>query len=415
MTQENHSWNMGLDTQAIHVGEGCHALGSHINPIYQTSTFVFESSDQAERIASGEEAGYLYTRRANPTCDVLAQKLAALEGYELIQQARARGDDDFEVTARIFGSGMGAVSAALLAAVRAGDHVIAQDVLYSSTEHLLAEIVPEYGVSISWVSALDMDELARELEAHPNTKVVYIETPANPTMRIVDIAAVSEVVHAHGARVVIDNTFATPALQRPLELGADVVVHSTTKYICGHGVVVGGAVISADATFMEESIGAMSRFLGAIPSPFDCWLTNLGLKTLPLRIRQHSANAMQIARFLEQHPKVAAVYYPGLESFPGHEVARRQMADFGGMLSFELKGGYEASRQLMDHVRVCSFAVSLGNLDTLIEHPASLTHRIVPPEIRQRVGITDGLIRLSVGLENVEDLIADLDQALERV
>ena len=392
----------GLDTQAIHAGESGHALRAHVAPIYQTSTFAFETMAQAMRIVSGEEPGYFYTRRSNPTQRLLADKLAALEGYGL----------SAPVGAEILASGMAAISAALLGVVRAGDHLVAQDILYGTADHLITEFLPRYGVSSSRVTGLDMDELARELEAHPNTKAVYIETPANPTMRIVDIAAVSEVAHAYGARVIVDNTFATPALQRPLALGADVVVHSTTKYICGHGVVIGGAVVSADPAFMAEAVRPMIRFLGGVPGPFDCWLVHLGLKTLPLRMRQHCANAMQVARFLETHPAVAAVYYPGLESFPQHELAKRQMDDFGGMMSFELKGGYEAGCKLVDSVRLCTFAVSLGNLDTLIEHPASLTHHLVPPEVRAKVGISDGLIRLSVGLENAEDLIADLEQAL---
>ncbi len=403
-----------LATQAIHAGEMHDALGAHISPIYQTSTFTFEDMAQAERIASGQEAGYIYTRRSNPTRDVLERKIAVLEGRNLIRQARAQGDDDFTVSALAFATGMAAVSSAVLALVRAGDHVIGQDVLYGSTEHLLANVLPRYGVTTSTVGGTDMGELGRELEAHPNTTVVYIETPANPTMKIVDIAAVAEVAHTHGAKVVIDNTFATPCLQRPLELGADVIVHSTTKYMCGHGLVLGGVVVSTDAAWVEEQLGTMLRFLGGVPSPFDCWLVNLGLKTLPLRMKQHCANAMAVARFLESHPKVHAVYYPGLESFPGHAVAAKQMDDFGGMMSFDLKGGYEAGVRLMDGVRLCTLAVSLGNVDTLIQHPASLTHRVVPPEVRQRVGITDGLIRLSVGLEDAADIIADLEQALER-
>ena len=255
------------------------------------------------------------------------------------------------------------------------------------------------------------ESLAQELAAHPNTTVIFLETPANPTMACVDIAAVVDVAHAHHAQVVVDNTFATPALQRPLELGADVVVHSTTKYISGHGVIIGGAVVSRDVPLLEEKIASLIRYLGGVPSPFDCWLTNLGLKTLPLRMRQHCANAMEVARFLEGHKGVTAVHYPGLESFPQHDLARRQMDDFGAMIAFEVKD-YAAAAHLLDRVQLCALAVSLGNLDTLIEHPATMTHSSLSPEARAQTGISDGLIRLSVGLEAVEDIITDLDQAL---
>jgi methionine-gamma-lyase len=252
----------------------------------------------------------------------------------------------------------------------------------------------------------------KELAAHPDTAAVYLETPANPTMTLVDIAAVVEIAHAHQTTVIVDNTFATPVLQRPLELGADVVVHSTSKYISGHGVIIGGAVVSRDVPLLKEKIGLLIRYLGGVPSPFDCWLTNLGLKTLPLRMERHCANAMQVAAYLEGHAGVTAVHYPGLRSFPQHDLARRQMEDFGAMIAFEVVGGYQGATRLLDRVQLCALAVSLGNLDTLIEHPASMTHRTVPPEVRAETGIGEGLVRLSVGLEAAADIIADLDQAL---
>ena len=404
---------LALETEAIHAGELHDASRSHIPPIYQTSTFTFDNMAEVEAYAAGGPPNYIYSRRSNPNRDALASKLAALEGRSLIQQAKAEGRTEPVVAAEIFSSGMGAVSAAILGTVRAGQHLIAQNVLYGSTEHLISDLLPQYGISVSRISGADPDALARELDAHPNTTAVYLETPANPTMELVDLSAMSKIARAHKAHVIVDNTFATPILQRPLELGCDVALHSTTKYICGHGVVIGGAVISSDVTLMDEQIAPLIRFLGAVPSPFDCWLTNLGLKTLPLRMKQHSANGMKVAQFLEAHPKVTAVHYPGLESFPQYPLAKRQMDSFGGMIAFEVTGGYNAGCKLLDNVQLCSLAVSLGNVDPLIEHPASMTHRVVPPEVRRQAGISDGLIRISVGLEAAEDIIADLEQALD--
>ena len=399
-------------TEAIHAGEIHDGQGAHIAPIYQTSTFTFADMAAVEAHVNGEDDSYIYARGGHPNRKALAEKLAALEGYQLIQEAQAAGNDEPVVAAEVFSSGMAAISAALLGVAQAGDHIIAQAVLYGSTDHLISEILPQYGITVSRIKGLQSDVLAQELEAHPNTTAVYLETPANPTMSLVDIAAVAEIAHAHNALAIVDNTFATPVLQRPLELGADVVVHSTTKYIGGHGTIIGGAVVSRDIALMEEKIGMLIRFLGGVPSPFDCWLTNLGLKTLPLRMERHCVNGMAVAQFLEGHKGITAVHYPGLESFPQHELAKRQMDDFGGMVAFEVKGGYEAASRLLDRVQLCALAVSLGNLDTLLEHPASMTHRVVPPEIRAQTGISDGLIRLSVGLEAAEDIIADLDQAL---
>ncbi len=407
-----------LTTEAIHAGELHDAQGAHVAPIFQTSTFTFPDMEAVDRQVSGETNSYIYSRGGNPSRTALAQKLATLEGYQLIQQAREAGEKAPVVAAEIFSSGMAAISASLLGLTRAGDHVIAQDVLYGSTDHLVSELMPQYGISTSRVKDLEPDALIQELATHPNTAVIFLETPANPTVTLVDIAAVVEIAHSHHVKVVVDNTFATPVLQRPLELGADVVVHSTTKYISGHGVILGGAVVTNDIPLLEEKIGSLIKYLGGVPSPFDCWLTNLGLKTLPLRMKQHSVNGMAVARFLESHNGIAAVHYPGLENFPQHDLARKQMDDFGGMIAFDVKGGETAARHLLDRVQLCKvqlckLAVSLGNLDTLIEHPASMTHRSMLPELRARIGITDGLIRLSVGLEAAADIIADLDHALD--
>lgn len=395
----------GLATEAIHAGEIHDETGAHIPPIYQTSTFTFEDMESVRAWAEGEVEGYVYSRPGNPTRAALARKIAALEGFGL-------AGPDGTVVAEILGSGMAAINTALLALATAGDHVITQQVLYGSADNLISEVLPAYGITNSRVPGLHPDALGREFERHPETTVVYLETPANPTMRIIDIERTVEIAHAHGAKVVADNTFATPVLQRPLAFGVDVVVHSTTKYINGHGTVVGGAVVTRHPSLMEERIRPLLKSMGAIPSPFDCWLTNIGLKTLPLRMAKHNENGMAVAEYLESHSAVTSVRYPGLPGDPQHELAKRQMDGFGGMIAFDV-GSYDAATRMLERVELASLGVSLGNVDTLIEHPASLTHRMIPADERYASGITDGLIRISVGIEDVEDIIADLDRALE--
>jgi methionine-gamma-lyase len=395
-----------MATTAIHAGEIHDPSGAHIAPIFQTSTFTFEDMDAVQAWTSGETEGYVYTRPGNPSRTALARKIAALEGIGM-------GDDREQVKAEIFGSGMAAISAALMGLAKAGNHIVTQRVLYGSADGLISNVLTGYGITNSRIPGLEPEALERELETHPNTTVVYMETPANPTMRIIDIERTAEIARAHGAALVVDNTFATPVLQRPLEHGADVVVHSTTKYINGHGTVVGGAVVAHDPEWMADRIKPLVGGIGGVPSPFDCWLTNIGLKTLPLRMARHSESGMAVARFLDQHSAVVATHYPGLPDDPGHEVATRQMDGYGAMIAFDL-GSYDAATRLLDRVQLAKLGVSLGNVDTLIQHPASLTHRMVSPEERAASGITDGLVRLSVGLEGVEDIIADLDQALAR-
>jgi len=395
---------LAIESQAIHAGEIHDPSGAHIAPIHQTSTFTFKDMDTVARWGAGEVEGDIYTRVGNPTRRALAAKLAALESIGL--------DDGADVGAEIFASGMAAIAASLMGLAIAGDHVITQHVLYGSTDHLVSDVLPEFGVTTSRVPGLDPDGLERELAAHPETKVVYLETPANPTMRIIDIGTTVAIAHENGVKVVVDNTFATPVLQRPLTLGADVVVHSTTKYINGHGTVIGGAAVYRDAAELGDRIARLIKFTGGVPSPHDCWLTNLGLKTLPLRMERHCANAAEVAAFLAGHDGVAATHYPGLVDHPGHTVAAKQMSEFGAMIAFDL-GSYEAAARFLDRLELCALAVSLGNIDTLVEHPASMTHRVVPPEQRQAAGITDGLVRISVGLEAVGDIIDDLGQALE--
>ena len=379
---------MGFATDAIHVGqEPDPATGAIIVPIYQTSTFVQEEL--------GKHKGYEYARTSNPTRAALERNLAALEG----------GRFGFA-----FASGMAAINV-LMTLFKAGDHIVAGHNLYGGSFRLFEKVLRDFGLSFSYANTTRLEEAARALR--PNTRLLYIETPTNPVMEITELAAAARLAHDHGALLAVDNTFMSPYFQRPLEHGADLVVHSTTKYLNGHSDGVGGAVVLNDASTAER-LKFLQNAAGAILGPFDSWLVLRGVKTLAVRMRQHNENGMAVARFLEAHPKVRRVHYPGLASHPQHELARRQMTGFGGMLSFET-GSIDNARTVLKSVRLCSLAESLGGVETLISHPATMTHASVPPDERQRLGITDGLVRISVGIEDVEDLIADLEQALEKI
>jgi methionine-gamma-lyase len=307
---------------------------------------------------------------------------------------------------------MAAITSAILARVRQGDTIIAQEAIYGATHLFLREYAPRYGIKVIWLCDPHPADWEAAFEQHPEAVLAYTETPANPTMAMVDLAALAETAHRYNAWVFVDNTFATPFAQRPLSLGADVVMHSTTKYLSGHGAVVGGAVVSRHVEWVRGALYTVLKTFGGSAAPFDCWLTALGLKTFELRMQRHCENALQIAGYLEDHPKIERVYHPGLESHPDYALGKKQMTAYGGMMSFELKGGLAAGEALLNHVKLMTLAVSLGNTDTLIQHPASMTHANVPCEERLKVGLTDGLVRLSVGIENIADLIADLDQAL---
>lgn len=401
---------VGIGTLVNHLGEFDNPLQAHLMPIYQTATFYFSEAEQGAAIFSGEQPGYIYSRLGNPNFDLLAQKIAALEALDLPSSSTGGAP----AAARLFSSGMAAVHAALLGCAGAGDILIAQKAVYGNTFLVLEKLAPRLGMQVVWVEDPEPQAWERAFEHHPGSVLAYAESPVNPAMTLVDLQAVADIAHQQGARLLVDNTFATPYCQRPLSLGADLVIHATTKYLSGHGAIIGGAIVGCDRELMEEKIGFIQKYLGAVPSPFDAWLANMGIKTFELRMARHCSNAMQIAQFLQAHPAVAAVHYPGLKSHPAHDLACRQMSCFGGMLSFELRGGLPAGRQLLDRVQVATLAVSLGNVDTLIQHPASMTHSSVPGPQRLEMGISDGLVRLSVGIENVEDLIADLDQALPR-
>ena len=403
----------GFATRALHAGEhvGQPQHASHTGAIYQTSTFVFKDAAEGADIFAGQRPGYVYTRLGNPTVMVLEAKMNALEGREVKLR-----DPNLRVSSLAFSSGMSAISSTLLALCSAGDTLILGDMVYGATEHVATNVLSRFGVRTVEVATQDLDAVERVLKANPKAKAILFETPTNPTLTLTDIPALVKLVRAHCAemKIVVDNTFATPYLQRPLELGADVVVHSTTKYLCGHGTVVGG-IMTTCCDEVKDRAYAVIKDIGGSPSPFDAWLVNLGIKTLPLRMDRHCENAMAVARHLEKHPKVERVYYPGLESSPYHALANRQMAKFGGMVCFDLVGGLEAGRKLMDRVRIFTLAVSLGCVDSLIQHPASMTHACVPREKREKAGLTDGLVRISVGLEDASDLIGALDEALATI
>jgi methionine-gamma-lyase len=404
----------GLSTLVTHLGEGANPHGAHLMPIYQTSTFQFSDVAEGRGIVSGGQPGYYYTRLGNPNLKQVGRLIAALEGLDLLRANPDSTIDDI-VAGRVFASGMAAITSVLMALARNGDTIIAQENIYSNTYTYLAEVAPRLGLQIAWVKDTSMAGWDAAFNANPGPVLAYVETPTNPTLSLVDLQMVAELAHCHGCWLVVDNTFATPYCQRPLSLGADVVIHSTTKYLSGHGAVIGGAAVSRHPEFVRGTLQTVLKLYGGVPSPFDSWLVQLGLKTFELRMQRHCDNASRLARYLEVHPKIAVVHYPGLESHPCHAIARKQMQAFGGMLSFELKGGYRSGEDLMNRVRLATLAVSLGNVDTLIEHPASMTHFGVPPEERLRVGLSEGLVRFSVGIENIEDIIEDLDQALQGV
>ena len=393
--------NVGLGTKAIHAGNVKDAqYGALTTPIYQTSTFVFDSCEQGGRRFAGQEGGYIYTRLGNPTVSVLENKVAALEGGEACVAAA---------------SGMGAISSALWTIAGAGKHIVADGTLYGCTFALLNHGMSRYGVEVSFVDTSDLAAVKAALKE--NTCAVYLETPANPNLKIADIAAVAEIAHTYNPaiKVVCDNTFASPALQNPLALGADVVVHSATKYLNGHGDVIAGFVVGKADFIGEVRMFGLKDMTGAVMDPFAAYLILRGLKTLEIRMERHCANAKAIAEFLDQHPAVEKVYYPGLKDHVGHDIAARQMKDFGGMLSFEVKGGRAAGTKLVNALQLITVAVSLGDAETLIEHPASMTHSTYTEEELAASGIPGGLIRLSAGLENAEDLLADLKQALAQL
>ena len=402
----------GLSTVVNHYNEGGNAYGAHVSPIFQTTTFGFPDVETMQAVMSGQQHGYVYSRTANPNVDQLGDKYAYLEGIDLIRQQPDRDPKEI-VAGKAVSAGMAAISAAVFGRVRAGETIITQRDLYGNAFSFFHDFAPRLGINVVWTDGNSAEAWEAAFAKNPKAVMAFTETPANPTMSIVDLSNLSEVAHTYNAWVCVDNTFASPYHQRPLTRGCDVVIHSTTKFLTGHGNVTGGAIVSTHLDYMKKDVKMVSKLMGQAPSPIDAWMANLGLKTFEIRMERHASNGMAVAQFLNEHPAVDAVYYPGLPSDPGHEVAKKQMLNgFGGLISFELKGGYDAGVRLLNAVHLPTFAVSLGNVDTLIQHPAGMTHLIVPPEERLKAGITDGLVRLSIGIENIEDLLADLDRSL---
>ncbi|MDA3953920.1 MAG: aminotransferase class I/II-fold pyridoxal phosphate-dependent enzyme [Bacteroidales bacterium] len=389
--------NLGFDSKLIHAGDFEDAFGSAVTPIYQTSTFAFRDSKHGADLFAGREKGFIYTRIGNPTIDALENKLAELEnGYRGIALA----------------SGMAAVTTVYMALLAQGDHIVCTSAVYGPSRGVLESHFAKFGVESSFVDTSKLEEIEKAIKS--NTKVLYLETPANPTIALVDIKKASEIAHKHGLIVVVDNTFCSPYLQRPLDLGADVALHSLTKFINGHADIVGGALVAKDEEVYNKLRKTMV-YMGGNMDPHQAYMVIRGVKTMSLRIDRAQESSMKVAEYLENHPKVEWVKYPGLKSFPQYELAQEQMDGPGAMISFELKGGYEAGTTLMDNVKLALLAVSLGGVETLIQHPASMTHAGLSKEARLEADITDGLVRFALGIENVEDIIADLDQALAKI
>jgi len=391
------SKNLDFDSQCVHSGIGDYEFGPVVPPIYQTSTFKFESVRQGAALFNGEGKGYIYTRLSNPTIEAMENAIAQLEGGH-----KALG----------CASGMAAVTTVFTSLLKSGHHVVCSKSVYGPTTTILSTIFKKFGVTSTFVNSSNLEEIKKSMQE--NTKIVYIESPGNPTLDLTDLSGAAQIAHKHNAFLVVDNTFMSPALQKPFELGADVILHSMTKYLNGHADVVAGIVIVKD----EENYLLFRKTLnqlGGVIDPFNSFLVHRGLKTLAIRMERHSKSAIKIAEYLENHSKVSWVRFPGLKSFPNYELGQKQHKAPGGMIAFELKGGYNAGEKLMNSVNLCALAVSLGGVETLIQHPVSMTHACMDKKLREESGITDGLVRLSVGIENVDDLIDDLKQALENV
>jgi len=387
--------NCKIETQVVHAGIEENEFGAVIPPIYQTSTFRFKNADHGARIFKEEEDGYIYTRMRNPTVEAMENAVAILEGG-----AHALG----------CASGMAATHTILTALLSAGDHVICSESVYGPTSTLLTTVFHKFGVQTDFVNTSDLMKIEQAIK--PNTKVIFIETPGNPTLVISDINAISTIAHKHEAILVVDNTFMTPLLQSPLKLGADIVMHSMTKFINGHADVVAGVII-VKTKEQYVSFRKVLNQIGGVIDPFNSFLVHRGLKTLDVRTERHCKNALKVAQFLEKHPKVSWIRYPGLKSFPQYELAKQQMKGDGAMIACELAGGLNAGKCLMNSLQIFQLAVSLGGVESLIQHPASMTHASMGKEQREKAKITDGLIRISVGIEHVDELIADLEHALE--
>ena len=389
--------NKGFNTKLVHAGSYDDVFGSAVTPIYQTSTFAFKNAQHGADCFAGKSDGFIYTRIGNPTTKAFEDAMAELE-------------NGFGGTAT--SSGMSAVSSVYMALLGQGKHIVCSASVYGPSRSVLERDFSRYGVEMTFIDTSDLSQIKKAIK--DNTEVLYIETPTNPTMQLTDIKEASRIAHEHGVTVVVDNTFSSPYLQKPLNLGADVVLHSVTKYINGHADIVGGVIIAKEEA-MHKKIRAQMVYLGGNMDPHQAFLTHRGLKTLSIRMEKAEENAMKVAEYLEAHPKVEWVLYPGLKSHPQHELAKKQMSGFSSMISFGLKGGLDAGKIVMDNVHLAALAVSLGGVESLIQHPASMTHASMSKEAREQADISDGLVRFSVGIENVEDIIEDLDQAMAKI
>ncbi len=398
----------GFSSVAIHGGHQADPNYAHIVPIYASSTYVFDEAEQGMRRFSGEEKGYIYSRWGNPTITEAEERIAALESFGITDEH----GNPLKLKAILHSSGMAALTTLFISHLKAGDKVLSHYSLYGGTQELLEKILPPLGVEVIITDLRDLDKAKQALSSDKKIKMLYLETPANPTIQCVDIEELTMLGKANDLIVAVDNTFATPYLQQPFQYDVDFVFHSTTKFLNGHGTAISGVLIGKDIEHMNNHVTKVHRLLGGNSNPFDAYMLAQGLKTLEVRMQRHCHNAMEVAGFLEQHPAVSKVNYLGLASHPDYYTAAKQMRNSGAMLSFELKGGLEAGKRFIDKLQMCIRAVSLGTCDTLLCHPASMTHYGVPKEKREVYGITDGLIRMSVGIENVQDILMDLDQAL---
>ncbi len=398
----------GFSSVAIHGGHQPDPNYAHLTPIYASSTYVFDEAEQGMRRFSGLEEGYIYARWGNPTITEAEERIAALESFGIAGE----NGKPLALKAILHSSGMAAISTLMIGTLKAGDKILSHYSLYGGTQELMEKVLPPLGIEVIITDLRDLNKAAEAIKADSSIKMLYLETPANPTIQCVDIDELTRLAKANDLIVAVDNTFATPYLQQPFQYGVDYVMHSTTKFLNGHGTAIGGVLIGKDVEHMSAHITKVHRLLGGNSNSFDAFLLTQGIKTLEVRMERHCHNAMEVAAFLEQHPAVSKVNYLGLTSHPDFNTAAKQMRHPGAMLSFEMADGLEAAKNCIDKLQMCIRAVSLGTCDTLLSHPASMTHYSVPKEKREQYGITDGLIRMSVGIENVQDIIMDLNRSL---
>jgi len=398
----------GFGSVAVHAGHEQDPLYAHLVPIYASSTFVYDEAEQGMRRFSGKEEGYIYSRWGNPTFTEAEKKIAVLEAFGI-----EKNGFPLEIKGQLHASGMAAITTLLLSTLKPGDKILTHFSLYGGTEELITNVLPPLGIHAIITDLRDLNKAEDAIKKDPAIRMIYIETPANPTIQCVDIEELAKLAKQHKLITACDNTFATPYLQQPFKYGVDFVVHSTTKFLNGHGTAIGGIMLGRDIEFMKTKVYVLAKTLGGNANPFDAFLLINGMKTLELRMDRHCNNAMEVAHFLEKHSAIAKVNYTGLANHPDHTIAMKQMKHPGAMLSFELKEGLQGGINFMNKLKMCVRTVSLGTCDTLLSHPASMTHYSVPQKEREKYGITDGLIRMNVGIENLQDIIADLEQALK--